>query len=234
QSNWPVMRDLLGTPGLAPSPEDIEAAYAHFREVLAIRKSTPLFRLPTGEEIKDRLRFYNTGPGQIPGLIVLSVEDADGGIDRAHKLLVVALNASDETAGFTVAELGGRNLVLHPRQIASSDPVVRTASVSPSGAFSIPARTAAVFWAFRPAMEQIWLLIQDVDALEAAGVVNGGQANALRAKLQAALQQAERGNDHAAANQLGAFLHQVRALLTEGEAEALIANAGLAIEELER
>ena len=234
QANWPIMRDLLGTPGLAPSPADIQAAYAHFREVLAIRKSTPLFRLPTAEEIKDRLRFYNTGPSQIPGLIVLSVEDADGSIDRGHRLLVAAFNATGETAGFTIPELGGRNLVLHPRQVASSDPVARTASVSPSGAFSIPARTAAVFWAHRPAMEQIQLLIQDVDALEAAGVVNGGQANALRAKLEAALQQAERDNDNAAAHQLGAFLNQVRAILTAEEAEALIANAELAVEELGR
>jgi hypothetical protein len=35
--------------------------------MLAIRKSTPLFRLETQAEIQQRLAFHNTGPAQIPG-----------------------------------------------------------------------------------------------------------------------------------------------------------------------
>jgi hypothetical protein len=110
---------------------------------------------------------------------------------------------------------------------------VRAASFnSGSGAFSVPGRTAAVFWAYRPAADQIRLLIQDVQAL-------GGPLNGLLAKLQAALQQAGHGNITPAINQLGAFVNQVRDLasqgvLTQDTAQALIDAANLAIEQLRR
>ena len=79
-------------------------------------------------------------------------------------------------------------------------------------------------------MDQIRLLIQDVQALG----LSAGNTNALKAKLQAALQQAERGNATPASGQLGAFSNQVRAfanqgLLTEEAAERLTDNVNLAI-----
>lgn len=39
-------------------------------EMLAIRKTSGLFRLRSAEEIKRAVSFYNTGPDQVPGLIV--------------------------------------------------------------------------------------------------------------------------------------------------------------------
>ncbi|MFL6193707.1 MAG: pullulanase-type alpha-1,6-glucosidase [Thermoanaerobaculia bacterium] len=233
QSNWPVMQPLLANPALKPGPAQIQAAYQHFLETLAIRKSTPLFRLRTAADVEGRLRFHNTGPNQIPGVIVLSVSDDGGGVDRAHKRLVVVFNADDETRTFNLAEFQGAPLRLHPLQLASADPVVRSASFNPTlGGFSVPGRTAAVFWSNRPAAEQIGLLMQD-----AASALSGGQGNALQAKLGAALQQAQKGNATPAVNQLEAFIHQVgvfaaQGVLAQDAAQALIDDANLAIAEL--
>jgi pullulanase len=150
QSSWPVQGPLLANPALRAGRPQILAAYAHFRETLAIRRSTPLFRLRTAGDVERRLRFHNTGPGQIPGLIVMSLADDDGGVDPAHRRVVVVFNATPQTQNFSLPELQGVPLALHPLQQTAADPVVRAASFSRSlGAFSIPGRTAAVFWAGR-------------------------------------------------------------------------------------
>ena len=44
-SNWPIMRPLLANPALRPAPSNIRDAVVSFREALAIRKSSKLFRL---------------------------------------------------------------------------------------------------------------------------------------------------------------------------------------------
>jgi hypothetical protein len=59
------------------------------------------------------------------------------------------------------------------------------------GAFSVPSRTAPC--SGRTA-SQIQILIQDVNNLVTAGSLTSGRANALTAKLNAALQQAQKGN----------------------------------------
>jgi hypothetical protein len=106
-----------------------------------------------------------------------------------------------------------------------------------AGAFNVPARTTAVFLVQRPAGEQIDVLIDQVDALVADGVINGGQATALKAKLEAAQQSAANGNATAAAKQLNAFINQVEALvaadiLTAEEGDALIATAETILDSL--
>jgi pullulanase len=156
QSNWGIMSPLLGDPALKPGPADIQAAVDHFREVLQIRKSSKLFRMRTADDVIRRLKFYNTGPGQLPGLIVMALSDADGSVDRRHDQIVVLFNATRQPQTFTVAHLAGRRFQLHPVQRSSHDPVVRTASYDrATGTFSVPARTAAVFWAMRPLLHQV-------------------------------------------------------------------------------
>ena len=235
QSNWPIQGPLLANPAQKAGRPQILAAYAHFLETLAIRKSTPLFRLRTAADVENRLRFHNTGPNQIPGLIAMSMADDGGGVDRAHKRVVVVFNATPQTQNFSVPDFQGVLLILHPLQKVSVDPVERASSFNSGlGAFSVPGRTAAVFWSYRPAAEQIQLLIGDVD-----GALSGGRGNALQAKLRAALQQAQKGNATPAVNQLQAFINQVQVFvgqgtLTQDAAQALIDNANLAIEQLQR
>ena len=155
QSNWGIMAPLLGDPALKPGPADIQAAVEHFREMLQIRKSSKLFRMRTADDVIRRLKFYNTGPGQLPGLIVMALSDAGGSVDPRHDQIVVLFNATRLPQSFTVAHLAGRRFQLHPIQRSSNDPVVRTASYDrATGTFSVPARTAAVFWAMRPLSRQ--------------------------------------------------------------------------------
>jgi pullulanase len=141
--NWAVMKPLLGNPALEPVRDDLLRAREHLLEALAIRKSSPLFRLRTAEQVQERLRFYNTGPDQVPGLIAFGLAD-DG--HSPFALVVVVLNAAPETKTLEVPELARRHLRLHPVQSASADPVVRTARFHrASGTFTVPGRTAAVF-----------------------------------------------------------------------------------------
>ncbi len=147
-----LMSGLLGNPALKPSPEDIQFAAAHFREMLQIRKSSPLFRLQTAEEINQRLAFLNTGAEQIPGVIVMTLDDTVGDdIDPAVTHIVVVFNATDGVVAFTDSTLAGLALELHPIQKSSVDAVVQSASFdSAAGALTVPGRTAAVFVAPQP------------------------------------------------------------------------------------
>ena len=147
ESMWPVMAGLLANPDLAPRPEHIAAASAHYREMAQIRAGSPLFRLRTAEDVQARLRFLNTGPEQIPGLIVMSLSDTAGeNLDPQYDRLVVLFNADDEAIVFTAAELAGREMALHPVLAASADPIVAGATWdSAAGAFTVPGRTTAVF-----------------------------------------------------------------------------------------
>lgn len=147
QSMWPVMATLLGTEGLTPGETDIMQAVTVFRELLQIRRSSPLFRLQTAAAVQERLVFYNTGPEQIPGLIVMSLSDMTGvNLDPNYGMIVVLFNATPETQSFTMADVAGLPMTLHPVQQNSSDPVVQTASFNAANAaFIVPARTTAVF-----------------------------------------------------------------------------------------
>ena len=97
EQNWPIIQPLLANPDLAPTSDHILQASAHFQEMLQIRKSSPLFRLQTAVSIQERLQFHNTGPEQIPGLIVMSLDDTVGEpLDATYDRIVVLFNASPE------------------------------------------------------------------------------------------------------------------------------------------
>jgi pullulanase len=218
QASWPIQKPLLANPALDPAPADIAKALAHFQETLEIRKSTPLLRLRTAVEIMERVRFHNTGPDQIPGLIVYSINDNSGDLDHQHARVVVLINSRPEAVNFSL-DAGNicPGLKLHPRQRSSADPVVRTSTFQESTCtFRVPGRTAAVFVKNRPADRQLELLRGSVDELVADRVLNGGQGNALEAKLEAAERQLAAGRTGPAANQVRAFMQQVQALRASG------------------
>ena len=147
QENWAIMAPLLANPDIAPGPDDIQAALMHFRETLAIRKSSPLFRLQTAEEIMQRVSFHNTGPDQVPGLIVMSLSDrVPPDRDPNYEMIVVLFNAAPGPASYAIPDLGEQAFELHPVQQESFDTVVQGAAYDPAtGAFTIPGRTTAVF-----------------------------------------------------------------------------------------
>jgi pullulanase-type alpha-1,6-glucosidase len=139
EDNWEEAAKRLGDPGLAMGPEQINAALAHFTEMLQIRKSSPLFRLRTAEAIIESVAFHNTGPNQVPGLIVMSLSTTD------YIEVVVMFNADIREHSFEL-DFGGAAFDLHPMQQSSADPVVRSARFDrASQVFTVPPRSTAVF-----------------------------------------------------------------------------------------
>ncbi len=144
--NWDVIRAVIADETLAAEPVHISATAALFRELLQIRFSSPLFRLHAGAEVEARVDFHNVGPDQVPGLIAMSITDgacAGEDLDPAVDAVLVLINAAPETRDFTVE--GAEGFELHPVQAASADARTREAAFA-EGTFSVPARTAAVFW----------------------------------------------------------------------------------------
>src|SRR5205823_10908035 len=126
---------------VAPGPSDIAAAAAHFQEMLAIRKSSPLFRLATKAEVMTRVDFPNAGPSQVPGVIVMTISDgtcAGADLDPARDSMVVVVNA--DKASHAMAVSGATGFTLHTVQQSSADPTVKTTASFSSGTFTVPAR----------------------------------------------------------------------------------------------
>jgi len=144
-AQWDLYQPLLAQPELAPSKPEITSASAAFLEYLQIRKSSKLFRLETAEQIKNVLSFYNNGPDQIPGLIVMHLDDKDN-IDPVYAEIVVLFNARPEEVTFSDPAFIGKDLGLNSVQQVSNDELVRDSKFDPSsGSFTVAGRTTAVF-----------------------------------------------------------------------------------------
>jgi len=96
------------------------------------------------------LSFLNNGPEQLPGLIVMRLQDLDN-IDPKFSEIVVLVNADHKAVTFSDTVLAGKEFVLHPVQQNSNDRVLRSAAyTAASGTFTVPAITTAVFVVERP------------------------------------------------------------------------------------
>ena len=126
-----------------------------FREWLTIRRDEPLLRLRTAASIAERLRFYNTGPDQVPGVIVMHLRDGDGSsggladLDPDSGGLLVVFNASPRRVNLAIEELVGSTWLLHPVQAQGVDAeTLRGAYVTAAnGRVSVPALSTVVFTA---------------------------------------------------------------------------------------
>jgi pullulanase/glycogen debranching enzyme len=145
--HWNIMRPLLANAGLNPAPADIQFAAAHMREILRIRRSSPLFRLTTNADIGSRVRFYTDNAPD--ALIVMELSDKPSpDLDPNYETILVFFNANKVTQSYVIGAMAGRGFTLHPVQADSvdADPVVQAATFNNStGAFTIPARTTVVF-----------------------------------------------------------------------------------------
>jgi hypothetical protein len=201
-----------------PVSADIVQMTEMYQELLAIRASSDLFRLETAAEIQERVFFHNTGPDQLPGLIVMSISDlVELDLDPERERLVVLINANDEPQTFIIEDLAGHYLALHLIQKLSVDEVVKDSSYDMvSGSFTVPGRTAAVFVDYATPQERLELLIEDIQDLVEAGLLNQGQGNSLVVKLQGAIDNLDRGKTKVAVNQITAFINEVTSLIDEG------------------
>ncbi len=145
QAQWPFEHPLLANGTLKPGPVTIGLTTDAFQDFLKIRYSTGLFRMATAAEVQSNLTFLNTGQNQIPGLIVMKLDDGGRNYGGAPHL-VVFFNASNQPVTYTDPILKDIKLHLHPVQQRSSDTVVKQSTFdAKQGTANIPALTTAVF-----------------------------------------------------------------------------------------
>ncbi|OJF15342.1 pullulanase-type alpha-1,6-glucosidase, partial [Couchioplanes caeruleus] len=142
EDKWPWARPLLAKPSLVPSAEHMDRTAARYAELLRIRRSTPVFGLPTADEVQRRLTFPRGGPDETPGVIVMCLDGT--GLDPRWGTVVTVFNATGAPAEETVPELADVRLCLHPELVASADPLLRSAGAD-GGLLTVPPRSVAVF-----------------------------------------------------------------------------------------
>jgi pullulanase-type alpha-1,6-glucosidase len=142
KDRWDVVQPLLANKVLKPSQAQVIAARDHFLDMLRIRKSSPLFRLSTADDVLARVSFLNEGSKQTPGLIVMALAD-DGALDPNYARILVFFNANPGAVTWSNAQLPG-GWKLHSTLAASADPVMKQAAAA-GASFTIPGRSTAVF-----------------------------------------------------------------------------------------
>ncbi|MDB5951738.1 MAG: alpha,6-glucosidase [Massilia sp.] len=134
---------LLANRALKPAHADIVFARDVFRDLLAIRASSTLFRLRTALDVSARLHFYNTGPQQQPTVIAARL-DGRGYPGARFKSISYFINVDKAAHSVVIDAEKSKPYRLHPAH--RSDPRVKAATYDgATGSFSIPARTAVVF-----------------------------------------------------------------------------------------
>ncbi|WP_085296886.1 alpha-1,6-glucosidase domain-containing protein [Cognaticolwellia mytili] len=148
ESKWNTIGSLINNSETAVSAADITFSGDIFKEFMSLRRSSPLFRLTTKQDIIERVGFHNTGPSQTQGVIVMSIDDGTGltDLDANNDALVVVINGSTEQQALTVNTAA--DFELHSIQQNSADNTVKSANFTAnaeSGTFTVPALTTAVF-----------------------------------------------------------------------------------------
>ncbi|KGJ87064.1 pullulanase-type alpha-1,6-glucosidase [Colwellia psychrerythraea] len=156
QANWPLIKEvLIGHQGRDQiNAEQIQRSSNAFIDLLAIRMSSPLFRLTTEQSIIDKVSFLNIASskqgdseitGHQTGLLVMKLDDTKGQVvDNKYQSLLVIFNTSDKTQTFTSDFLNTQGYQLHPIQQAGSDEVVKQSEVTAEG-FIVPPLSSVVF-----------------------------------------------------------------------------------------
>lgn len=152
EKNWPLIKPRLADPSFKPRNCHILAAVENFLSLLQIRYSSPLFRLRTANAIQERVRFHNTGPSWVPGVIVMGIEDGHNGVpglsqlDTIYSYIIVVINVCPTEISFASPALRAKTLQLHPIQMMSTDNIVKKSTYdASSGYFKVPPRTTAIF-----------------------------------------------------------------------------------------
>jgi pullulanase len=136
---WATLRPLLDDAALVPSPPDVRRTMDHFAEMLAVRRSSSLFRLQSAADVATALRFLDTPSASVIAMVL----DPAGGADdltskspsfmpdvRRFDRVAVVFNASSDAVEvdvvYTSSCSGRRNWALHPVCVDSTDERLRT------------------------------------------------------------------------------------------------------------
>ncbi|MFM4931405.1 pullulanase-type alpha-1,6-glucosidase [Aeromonas dhakensis] len=149
--NYPLIEKVLGT-HVKPSGADMATMVGFYQELAELRQSSRLLRLGSGAEVIKRVDFRNTGPDQVPGLIVMTVDDgvnAGADLDPAIDGLVVMINATNAPQSVNDFRDGNdqpidlTSLQLSPAH-HGGESIARDAAVN-GGTLTLGAWSAAVF-----------------------------------------------------------------------------------------
>ncbi len=149
--NYPLIELVLGK-HVKPSGADMATMVGFYQELAELRQSSRLLRLGSGAEVIKRVDFRNTGPDQVPGLIVMTVDDginAGADLDPAIDGLVVMINATNAPQSIGDFRDGNdqpidlTSLQLSPAH-HGGESIARDAAVN-GGTLTLGAWSAAVF-----------------------------------------------------------------------------------------
>ena len=145
---YTLIKPLLANAAIKPTPADIVWTRRAFEDLLKIRASTPLFRLPTSTEIISRLTFHNTGSQQTPTLIAAHLDGA-GYPGAEFREVAYFINVDKSVQEIRIEKMAKKKFTLHPvhkHSGAADQRIPREAKFeSAGGIFRIPARSAVVF-----------------------------------------------------------------------------------------
>ncbi|MGX5833063.1 pullulanase-type alpha-1,6-glucosidase [Aeromonas piscicola] len=149
--NYPLIEQVLGQ-HVKPSGADMATMVGFYQELAELRQSSRLLRLGSGAEVIKRVDFRNTGPDQVPGLIVMTVDDgvnAGADLDPAIEGLVVMINATNQPQSIGDFRDGKdqpidlSTLQLSPAHHAGSS--IADGALASGGQLTLGAWSAAVF-----------------------------------------------------------------------------------------
>lgn len=149
--NYPLIEQVLGK-HVKPSGADMATMVDFYQELAELRQSSRLLRLGSGAEVIKRVDFRNTGPDQVPGLIVMTVDDgvnAGADLDPAIEGLVVMINATNQPQSISDFRDGKdqpidlSTLQLSPAHHAGSS--IADGALASGGQLTLGAWSAAVF-----------------------------------------------------------------------------------------
>ncbi|MEO8012353.1 MAG: alpha-1,6-glucosidase domain-containing protein, partial [Dokdonella sp.] len=154
--SWAWLRPLLANAAIKPGPDEIAWTRDAFRDLLRIRASSRLFRLRTQAEVRERLRFHNTGSAQQPTVLAVTL-DGSGLAEARFDEIAYFINVDRVAHDLTIASARAKSWQLHPlqRDTEAADARVRDEARvdAEAGRFHVPARTAVVFVVERKPIE---------------------------------------------------------------------------------
>ncbi len=147
-AHYGLIRPLLANPDIKPGARDIALARVMFRDLLRIRASSTLFRLRSSQDVLQRLRLPNTGPGQNP-VVLAGHLDGRGYPGARFRELLYLVNVDKQPQRLSLPEEAHKAYRLHPVQAspraADRRPATQARYDPASGRFTLPARTAVVY-----------------------------------------------------------------------------------------
>ncbi len=150
EPNWELQRPLLQRTDLRPNEDEMRETRDYFFTLLEIRRSSPLFRLRSLDDVQRRVKFHNTGPDAIAGLVAMSLSDEeDKVLDSKRKGMVVLFNSCPAPLEFTLSRLVGRELEIEPRLLAADRALKDASFDGGTGAFHVSGRSTTIFFEAR-------------------------------------------------------------------------------------